>query len=106
MVKGMLMDTEDETKSKPIAIDSGLFSGLARATIFRNEDAVGGALANVPGRSLDSIGDVDGGLGDGVGLAFSESDCVARVLEAIRKYAGNCWGCIRLVNNGGDDLVQ
>jgi hypothetical protein len=106
MVKGMLMDTEDETKSKPIAIDSGFRSGLARATIFRNEDAVGGALENVPGRSLDSIGDVDGGLGDGVGLASLESGWVARVLDAIRKYTGSRWGWIKLVNNGGDDLVQ
>jgi hypothetical protein len=103
MVKGMLMDTEDETKSKPMAIDSGFRSGLARAMIFRNEDAVGGALANAPGRSLDSIGDVDGGLEDGVGLTSLESGCVAR---ALRKYTGNRWGWFRLVNNGGEDLVQ
>ena len=83
------MDTEDETRSKPIAIDSGFRSGLARATIFRNEDAVGGALANVPGRILESIEDFDGGFWDEVGVESVESGCVARALDAIRKHTGN-----------------
>ena len=40
MVKGILIDTDDETSSSPMAIPSGFFSGLASATIFRNDDAL------------------------------------------------------------------
>lgn len=68
MVKGMLIDTEDETKSKPMAIISGFRSGLARDTIFRKEDAVGGGWANVPGRTLDNIEDCVGDVEDDKGL--------------------------------------
>ncbi|KAG6857745.1 hypothetical protein H0H87_004161 [Tephrocybe sp. NHM501043] len=39
IVKGMLMDTEDETKSSPMAMRRGFRSGFARDTIFRNDDA-------------------------------------------------------------------
>jgi hypothetical protein len=79
------MDTEDETKSKPMATNSGLRSGLARDTIFRNEDAVGGALANVPDRTSDSIGDFSSGVGDDVGLAPVAGGCVAKALGAMRR---------------------
>ena len=40
MVNGMLMDTEDEMKRRPTARVKGLFSGLARLTMARKEDAV------------------------------------------------------------------
>lgn len=63
------MDTEDETRSKPMAISSGFRSGLARDTIFRNEDAVGGGWMNVSGRTLDNIEDFFGRTEDGKGLA-------------------------------------
>jgi len=39
-VNGILIETEDETSSKPTANVRGLFSGLAKATIFRNDDAL------------------------------------------------------------------
>ncbi len=39
-VNGMDIDTVDETKSKPTAMDSGFRSGFARATILRNEEVV------------------------------------------------------------------
>ena len=36
----MLIETEDETSNKPTANVRGFFSGLANATIFRNDDAL------------------------------------------------------------------
>jgi hypothetical protein len=50
MVKGMLIDTEDETKSNPIAIPSGFRSGFAKPTIFRSEEVVSGARKTDSGR--------------------------------------------------------
>ena len=38
-VKGMLSDTVDDTRSKPIAIVKGFLSGLVSATILRSEAA-------------------------------------------------------------------
>lgn len=65
MVNGILIDTEDDTNSKPIAANKGFFSGRARATILRKEDAVVGAAEKVPGSTLDSseslfVGNCDG----------------------------------------------
>ena len=40
IVNGTLIDTVLETRSKPIAMPSGFFSGRARAAILRNEDAL------------------------------------------------------------------
>lgn len=37
-VNGIDMDTDDDTNNRPTAIESGLRSGLANATILRNED--------------------------------------------------------------------
>lgn len=39
-VNGMLIDTVDETSNNPTANVKGFFSGLARATIFRNDDTL------------------------------------------------------------------
>lgn len=39
-VNGMLIETDDETSNKPTANVRGFFSGLAKATIFRNDDAL------------------------------------------------------------------
>lgn len=65
------MDTEEDTRSRPMAIESSFRSGLAKATIFLNEDAVGGPSVdcNAFGSILDNIDDfttgveVDEGLG-------------------------------------------
>jgi hypothetical protein len=37
-VNGTLIETADETKSRPTAMSSGFFSGLARDIIFLNDD--------------------------------------------------------------------
>ena len=71
MVKGMLIDTEDETNSRPIAISNDFCSGLARDTIFRNEDAVGGVFMNDPGRIFDNI-DFTGKVENGRGFSSLE----------------------------------
>jgi hypothetical protein len=62
------MDIEEETKSKPMAVDSGFHSGLARETIFRNEDTVGGAFAKVAGRTWDNIEDLTSAFKGGCGV--------------------------------------
>lgn len=38
IVNGTLIDTADDRKSRPMAMSRGFFSGLARDTIFRNDD--------------------------------------------------------------------
>ena len=55
MVNGTLIDTELEMRSKPIAIPRGFRSGLARAIIFLNEDALftESPLRNDEGRIRD-----------------------------------------------------
>ena len=40
IVNGIDIDTEDETKRRPMAIDNDFFSDLARATIFMNDGAL------------------------------------------------------------------
>ena len=86
MVNGMLMDTEEEMKSRPIAIARGLRSGLASATIFLNDDAVCDALAsptrNDEGKIRESI-DTDGrGEGDSMDArVFEEGSRVEYALD-------------------------
>jgi hypothetical protein len=40
IVKGMVMETEDDAKSSPVAMRRGFFSSFARDAIFRKEDAL------------------------------------------------------------------
>ena len=63
-VRGMVMDTEEETSKSPIAIPRGLFSGLASDTIERNDDAVVVVSPPADGRKRDSsdLFGVDGGF--------------------------------------------
>lgn len=49
IVNGMLIETEDETSNNPIAMSRGFRSGLARATIFRKDDAVSGDFLKIEG---------------------------------------------------------
>lgn len=58
----MLMETEDETKRSPTARVKGFFSGLARETIARKDDAVLLGSSPEEGMSLDDI--VRFGTGD------------------------------------------
>jgi hypothetical protein len=67
----MLIDTEEETNNKLIAISNGFRSGLASDMIFRSEDTLCGPLENVPGRTLDNIEDFSGGGGEDVGVVSS-----------------------------------
>ena len=39
IVKGILMETEDEISSNPTAMSNGFRSGCAREAIFQNDDA-------------------------------------------------------------------
>jgi hypothetical protein len=59
------MDTDDETRRRPIAIRSGFCSCLASEANFQNEDALRGVSANVEGRIRDNIEDFEG-VGGGV----------------------------------------
>ena len=53
IANGMLIDTEDETRSNPMAVMRGLRSGFAKASIFWNDDALAGSLEKIAGRNLD-----------------------------------------------------
>ena len=65
-VNGMLIETEDETSNKPMANVRGFFSGLAKATIFRKDDALWLSFA-VTASIRDHIeGFGVGGVGAGV----------------------------------------
>jgi hypothetical protein len=44
-VNGILIDTEEEMSNKPTANVKGFLSGLAKTTIFRNDDALWLSLA-------------------------------------------------------------
>lgn len=67
-VKGTLMETADEASSNTIAIVSGFHSGLARATIFRKDDALSGAFVTIfAGRSRDRSDRFSFGGAGGVG---------------------------------------
>ena len=71
-VKGMLIETEDETSNKPTANVRGFFSGLAKATIFRNDDAPWLSFA-VTARIRDH-NDGFGVGGVGAGLLYARRD--------------------------------
>jgi hypothetical protein len=59
----MLIETVDDTSNRPIAIESGFFSGFASATIFPKDEIPCGLF----GKTLDSIDECDfSGLGSGV----------------------------------------
>lgn len=47
IVKGMLIETDDDTSSKPMAMSKGLRSGFAREIIFLNDEADRGDFLNV-----------------------------------------------------------
>lgn len=74
----MLIETEDETNSKPTANVKGFFSGLARATILRNDDTLLLSLAVTANtrdhRERFGAGDV------GAGVVYTRRDpkCLAR----------------------------
>ncbi|PPQ98367.1 hypothetical protein CVT26_013623 [Gymnopilus dilepis] len=79
------MDTAEETKSNPMAIARGFFSGLARDTIFRKEEALSGAFpATEAGRKRESnepfdfgVDEDDGGGAEGfVELYLGEGQLV------------------------------
>lgn len=52
----MLMDTADDTSNKPIAIVSGLRSGFASATIFRNDETFWESLLGRKRAHIDGFG--------------------------------------------------
>lgn len=95
MVNGILIDTEEDTSSKPIAVIKGFFSGRARAAILRKEDALVGVFEKVPGSTLDNTEGFFVGGGGGVEeeLGLDSLGCgrvVAKVLETIGKRRGVC----------------
>ena len=65
-VNGILIETEDETNNKPTASMRGFFSGFAKATIFRNDDALWlsfAVTANVRDHNEGfGVGDVGAGV--------------------------------------------
>jgi hypothetical protein len=61
IVKGMLIETDEDTSSNPIAVTRGLRSGLASATILRKEDTELAGSANVEGRTRDNTEGFEGG---------------------------------------------
>ena len=73
-VNGMLIDTEDEMSNRPTANVNGLFSGLAKATIFRNDDAFWLSFAVMENRR-----DHNEGFGVGVGVLYARKDPPCRV---------------------------
>ena len=94
MVNGILIDTEEDTSSKPIAANKGFFSGRARAMILRKEDAVVGAAEKTPGSTLDSteglfMGDCDGVEVLGLDLLL----CVRVVVKVLESIGKRRWGC-------------
>lgn len=70
MVNGMLIDTAEEANKRPMAIKSGLRSGLASAAIFLSEEAPCGPRRNIEAKEAsENIGAGSccvGGLDDGV----------------------------------------
>ena len=59
-VKGMLIETEEDTRSNPIAASKGFFSGFARDTILPNDDALSEAV-KLFGSSRESMEGRGGG---------------------------------------------
>jgi hypothetical protein len=71
-VKGMLIETEDETSNKPTANERGFFSGFAKAAIFRNDDALWFSFA-----VTETIRDHNEGFGVGdvgAGVLYARRD--------------------------------
>ena len=71
-VNGMLIETEDETSNKPTANARGFFSGLANATIFRNDDAFWLSLGVTANIRDHNEGFGVGGVGTGVLYALRD----------------------------------
>lgn len=87
-MNGMLIETDDETSNNPTANERGFFSGLAKATIFRNDDALWLSFA-----VSASVRDHNEGFGIGdigAGVLYAREDprdwegCVDR--GAVRAY--------------------
>lgn len=62
----MLIETDEETSNKPTANERGFFSGLAKATIFRNDDALWLSFAVSASRRDHNEGFGVGDVGTGV----------------------------------------
>jgi hypothetical protein len=60
IVKGMLIDTEDETNSNPTAMSSGFRSGRARETIFQSDEADLGDFLKIESDVRDQFPDLFG----------------------------------------------
>lgn len=77
MVNGILMDTVEDTRRSETAIPRGFASGLASATILRNEEALLVVSETDAGRKRDSHDcfspEVLGGDIDGLLVLFEES---------------------------------
>ena len=71
-VNGMLIETEEETSNKPTANVRDFFSGLAKATIFRNDDALWLSFAVTVNIRDHNEGFGVGGAG--VGVLYARKD--------------------------------
>ena len=71
-VNGMLIETEDETSNKPTANVRDFFSGLAKAKIFRNDDALW--LSFAVAVSMRDHNESFGVGGVGVGVLYARKD--------------------------------
>lgn len=80
-VNGMLIDTEEEINNNPTANDRGFFSGLAKAMIFRNDEALWLSLAVTANIRDHSERFGTGGAGVGVEYARREPAHPARDAE-------------------------
>src|SRR6266478_2002877 len=103
-VNGMLIETEDETSNRPTANVRGFFSGLAKATIFRNDDALWLSFA-VTAR----IRDHNEGLGvGGVGVGVLYALKYPRDPEggAYRGATRRCWNPGRRRDLPTKDVVE
>lgn len=71
-VNGMLIETEDEISNNPTAKVKGFFSGLAKATILRNDEVLWLFLA-VKAKIRDHDERLGAG-GTGVGVLYARRD--------------------------------
>jgi len=97
IVNGTLIDTAEDVNSRPIAMSSGLLSGLAKAMIFLNEEVFCGVLAATEaGRSRDKS-DFFGVDDDGVLVAgVDEEDALELGLDDV--------GCVELNRRVGQHI--
>ena len=86
MVNGILIETEDETNSNPTASDKGFFSGRARVTIARSEDAVFAASPPDEGTSRERMDRF--GVSDGIGVFSAFFACSAILNSTCRRFTG------------------